>query len=164
MTPTQNADPLAGLRAYHLPDPVSWWPPAPGWWLLASLALVIAAAAALSLLRRYRQGASARVARTELETLAADYTRDHDAAALARGLSRLLRRFALASFPHHRVAGLTGDDWLAFLDEQGGHGRFRAGSGRFLLEAPYRPVSDLPADELVALVGEWIERNGGARV
>ena len=28
-------DPLAGLRGYHLPEAVSWWPPGPGWWLLA---------------------------------------------------------------------------------------------------------------------------------
>ena len=33
------SDPLAELRGYHPPDPVSWWPPAPGWWLLALLIL-----------------------------------------------------------------------------------------------------------------------------
>ncbi|MBS1202779.1 MAG: hypothetical protein H6R22_1288, partial [Chromatiaceae bacterium] len=73
-------DPLAGLRDWHLPDPVSWWPPAPGWWLVAGLAL---AACALTLhwwlrRRRRRHGAPARAALGELERLGARLVADGD--------------------------------------------------------------------------------------
>lgn len=156
----QAVDPLADLRGYHLPDPVSWWPPAPGWWLLALLGIALVVALASWLLRRYRRGAARRVARSELAGLRAAFARDQEAAAFARGLSRLLRRVALARFPRDQVAGLAGEDWLAFLDDHGGNGRFVEGPGRLLVEAPYRPTSKLPVDELADLARGWIARNG----
>ena len=159
-------DPLADLRGYHLPDPVSWWPPAPGWWLLALLGLALLLLLAWWLVRRYRRGAAARAAQAELMALRAALTQDGEAAACARGLSRLLRRFALVRFPRRLVAGLSGDEWLAFLDAQGGAGRFQSGPGRLLLDAPYRPPQDLPIAELADLVEDWIRHNwrsGGRR-
>ena len=109
-----NPDPLTQLRDYHLPDPVSWWPPAPGWWLLALL-LLLALAAVLRLLRRRRRLAPRRSAQRELQALKNAHSTDGDDTALVQGLSRLLRRFALARFPRKQVAGLTGEAWLRFL-------------------------------------------------
>ena len=159
-------DPLAELRGYHLPDPISWWPPAPGWWLLALLGLSLLVLLVGWLVRRHRRGAAARAAQAELAALRAALAQDGDAAACARGLSRLLRRFALVRFPRRAVAGLSGEAWLAFLDAQGGGGRFQSGPGRLLLDAPYRPPQDLPIAELASLVEDWIRRNqrsGGGR-
>ncbi len=156
-------DPLADLRGYHLPDPVSWWPPAPGWWLLALLGLSLLVLLAGWLVRRHRRGAAARAAQAELTALRAALAQDGDAAACARGLSRLLRRFALVRFPRRAVAGLSGEEWLAFLDAQGGGGRFQTGPGRLLLDAPYRPPQDLPVAELASLVEDWIRRNRQSR-
>jgi hypothetical protein len=159
-------EPLAELRGYHWPDPVGWWPPAPGWWLLALVVLALLTLLGWWVLCIWRRGAAARAALVELAALNAAYARDGDSAALARGLSRLLRRFALTRFPRRTVAGLSGEAWLAFLDAQGGGGRFRAGPGRLLVEAPYRPPGDLAGDELVTLVAAWIRyhrRKGGGR-
>jgi hypothetical protein len=163
MSPTAPADPLAGLRGWHLPEPVSWWPPAPGWWVLSGLTILLAAATTWWVLRFYRSRAAARTAKGELRRLRELFRSDGDAAAFARGLSRLLRRYAIARFPRRQVAGLAGGDWLAFLDEHGGGGRFRGGPGRVLAEAPYRPVGQIAADDLTDLVEDWIARNAGRR-
>lgn len=154
-----NPDPLARLRDYHLPEPVSWWPPAPGWWLLALL-LTVAIGAALWLLLAYRRGSSARrAARRELQALKTTHAAGGDDATLIRGLSRLLRRFALARFPREQVAGLTGEAWLQFLDRYSDDSAFTQGAGRALLEAPYRPDAPLPATELIILIERWISHN-----
>ena len=42
------------LRDIHLPDPVSWWPMAPGWWLLFFL-LVLLISLSIFFLRRRQQ-------------------------------------------------------------------------------------------------------------
>jgi hypothetical protein len=156
MSTTVQPGLLADLRPYHMPDSVGWWPPAPGWWLL--LALVIAAlAAAVGWWRRgRRRSAPVRQAERELDALWAAFERDGDAHVLARGCSRLLRRLAVARFGRRAVAGLTGEAWLAFLDERGGGGTFRQGSGRSLLEAPYRPVAAPDAEALCRSVRDWL--------
>jgi hypothetical protein len=165
MTPAEltMSDPLAELRGYHSPDPVSWWPPAPGWWLLALLTaglLVLFLVWAQRTWRRRRLARAApRAALDELAALRAAYARDGDVAAFVRGLSRLLRRFALARYPRRAVAGLSGEDWLAFLDAHGGAGRFQTGPGRDLLVAPYRPGGDLAVGELDALIENWLQRH-----
>jgi len=163
MSPTAPADPLAGLRGWHLPEPVSWWPPAPGWWALAALVILLAAAVTWWGLSFYRSRAAARAAKAELRQLRELFRRDGDASAFARGLSRLLRRYAIARFPRRQVAGLAGGDWLAFLDEHGGGGRFRGGPGRVLADAPYRPVEQIAAGELADMVEDWIARNARRR-
>ena len=157
-----NPDPLAQLRDYHLPEPVGWWPPAPGWWLLAGLLLVLLVWLAVLLRRRYRRTAARRAALRELQVLQQTHARDPDAAALLRGLSQLLRRFALQRFPRHQVAGLSGEPWLEFLHRESADGGFLDGPGRLLLDAQYRP--EPPTDQLpdlLRLVRRWIARNPG---
>jgi hypothetical protein len=145
-----------------MPDPVGWWPPAPGWWLLAALLLGLVAVLFVLLRRRRRCRAATRAAVAELARLRADAAVDDGAGATLRALSRLLRRYALAVYPREQVAGLSGEDWLHFLDAHGGDGRFASGPGRTLAEAPYRPAAAVDLAALADLVGDWIRRNPGA--
>lgn len=153
-------DVLSDLRGYHWPEPVSWWPPAPGWWLLAGVLIALTGLVSWKIRQKRRRLEAADVALKELSALQAAYeAKPEDGAALARGVSQLLRRFALARFPARDVAGLTGPRWLAFLDAHGGESAFSKGPGRVLSEAPYRARATFSAQSLLSLAKRWIERN-----
>jgi len=153
------ADPLAGLRGYDLPEPISWWPPAPGWWLLLALLALLGLLAALRYRRARRQRRPSSLAARELALLQRRYRNDGDALAYLRGLSELLRRFALARFPGESVAGLCGEAWLRFLASKDDGDAFTQGAGRCLAEAPYRSAADLDIGAVEQLVAGWIRRN-----
>ena len=149
------------LRDIHLPPPPGLWPPAPGWWLV----LAIGAIVALLLVRRHQRRRPLQCAVRELDTLARAHAHTSDSVELARGISRVLRRYALWRFPQDRVAGLSGAAWLQFLDARGGHGAFTSGAGSVLGDLPYRPaatgaaLSDRETEVLVALARQWLRNN-----
>jgi len=140
-------DPAAlPLRDIRLPDPVGWWPPAPGWWLLAAVLAALFVWLAVRVRHAHRQGRARRHALKQLKKLEAKYDRDGNAVALARGLSVLVRRTMLAYAPRADVAGLAGDAWLDWLDEGLANPQFRLGAGRALAELPYRDPNSTYGD------------------
>jgi hypothetical protein len=145
---------LSQLRDIHMPAPVSWWPPAPGWWVVLALLLIVAGLG-YALYRRRRRNRWRGSALTELARL-----RAAPAEGLLRDLSVLLRRVAISRFPRHDVAALTGEAWLAFLDRTLGEGvAFQSEVGRALLSAPYgRSDADVDAGPLLDLCERWIKR------
>jgi hypothetical protein len=151
-------DRLADLRPYHLPDPISWWPPAPGWWLLAFVLIGLVAAAAYFALRWHRRCAPARAALRELSHLRATPPGAIAAPAFAASVFQILRRFAIVRFSARDVAGLTGAAWLVFLDEHGG-GEFRNSFGGDLADLPYRRSGSVDRARLVEVASAWIRRN-----
>ena len=105
MNPSTN--PLEGLRDIHMPDPVSFWPLAPGWWL--ALLGLIATALLIHFVMRTRKRSPKRAALCELEQLEADYSLSGDATALASGLSSLLRRVSLLRSDRSQIASAHGE-------------------------------------------------------
>ncbi len=155
--PDQVPEPtLQQMREIDLPPPAPFWPPAPGWWLLALLLLLLSLAAAVG---HYRRGARRRAALATLAALEEDYRRNHDGRRLARGVSTLLRRIALARHGRRAVAGLEGEAWLSFLDRTCGGAGFRHGPGRILATLPYGGGGELAPAPLLALARRWIRCN-----
>lgn len=74
-------------------------------------------------------------------------------------LSLLLRRIALRRFEPSKVAGLTGREWLEFLDYGSNRTDFSEGAGQVLANGPYRAQAEYNSQVLFGLCKKWIERN-----
>lgn len=157
-TPAPALDAADTLRDLHLPDPVGWWPPAPGWWLL--LLLVAAVIAGVLLWRRQRFHALAwkREALAEWQSIHARFLHDRDNTRLLADLSVLLKRVCISRHGREQSAGLTGEQWLAFLDQTGGGQDFTRGAGRVLLDQRYGPDPHFDAAQLLDLTRKWLNR------
>ena len=141
------------IRDLHLPDPVSFWPLAPGWWVLIALAVTGFVLLLRKALQARRESAARRLALRQLKQHAEDYMRHGNAVRFGTELSELLRRTMLAYAPRQEVAGLTGEEWLSWLDRDLDRSHFLEGDGRPLIEWPYRDP-DLAVDksDVAALV------------
>jgi hypothetical protein len=135
------------LRDIHLPSAVVWWPPAPGWWLLLALLTALLAGALILYRRRYRERAAIRGLKAVAQALAEGAS----PVDCVQRISMILRRFAMSVSSSQPVAGLTGDDWLSFLDGRWGRDEFSAGIGRVLIYGPYAPANRVSADDVSAL-------------
>ncbi|MGB0909041.1 MAG: DUF4381 domain-containing protein [Nitrospirales bacterium] len=151
-------DPLQQLRDIHVPDPISFWPPALGWWVVMLIVLVLASLG-LWFLRYRKKTAPRRSALSELTVLKAKFDETQDSANLMESLSQLLRRYAIVSFGRHNVAGLAGMSWLRFLDEQGKTQQFSSEMGQQAFAGvPYGSKSSVNAREMLALTEQWIKQ------
>ena len=148
-----NPDPLP-LKDIHLPETIGWWPPAMGWWVLVILVPVLLVLVFL-LYKKLTQRTAIKTAKKMLEKIKQDTTSSGDQK-LAE-LSSLLRRTAISVFPRSEAAGLTGQDWLKFLDAPLNDQRFSKGIGKMLIDSRYRkqkPQLEIPP--LVELCEDWL--------
>jgi hypothetical protein len=145
------------LRDIHLPDPVGWWPPAPGWWfiLIVTLSILI-----LSLwsqhLRKNEQRSLKRMAQNQMQYLRRSYDQHHDVQRLVVELSILLRRICISFYSRENAACLTGKAWLELLDRTLEGRRFSRGPGKVFADAPYRRHTQVDDQALIDLCEAWI--------
>jgi hypothetical protein len=144
------------LRDLHLPEPIGWWPLAPGWWLVLALLVATLVYLAWRWYRAWKFNAPRRFALRELMRIEAEYLEHRDPVVLGKQLSELLRRGMLAYAPREEVAGLTGEGWLDWLDSGMPVPYFHTEGGKSLLTLPYRDpqgdFSDIDVGALLAAV------------
>jgi len=159
-------DPLSQLRDIHLPEPVTSWPPAPGWWFILLLILI-------GLVFIYRHAIAALIQRRKLaialgeldaalehynETAAYENKQNQAGLDYLAAINILLKRVVLVLYSDSDAAHLTGRDWLGFLDTEGNSDAFTSGYGAILADGIYRKEFDADAAALHELVHNWITR------
>jgi len=165
MLPVQEA--LPGLNDIVVPEPVAWTPQTVGW---VAVLVVAVGLSVWGLFRRHRRVVANRYRVTALEELEA-IERDLSSGARDEALARvpiLVKRAALSFTDRDRVASLSGEQWLSFLDETYGGTGFTQGPGRGLTELAYaRPGTEETSEdrrELISLVRTWIEVHDARRL
>ena len=151
MNPGAVTEMLAPLRT---PEAVSWWPLAPGWWLVIALVLLGLTFAAYQGWRYYQRGAVLRDAKALLHRL--EEQLDDPRQCLAQ-TNALHRRVGLALGERRDCAGLTGREWVDFLN-----GLSRDDTASLdpdLLALAYaREVSRADAQRLLEQTAHWLQR------
>ncbi|MFC3909801.1 DUF4381 domain-containing protein [Legionella dresdenensis] len=160
-----DAAPLAQLRDIHIPQPVGWWPLAPGWYVLIILLVLGLTAIIIWACRKHRQGR----ARREALKMLADYYQQYlqqqqKPAAISARISELLRRVALAHFPRSNVAGLQGEAWIEFLNQTGKNINFNAVRDNLLLLPYQNAVDTVNLKPLFTRAEAWIKQRRKSHV
>lgn len=153
-----GADPLAQLRDIHLPEPVGWWPPAPGWWILAFAVVALIVLSFLLTKKLWLRNRYRRAAIRELKIL--QNTPPENQQAILEKLSTLLRRVALQTFGRESVAPLSGEKWLCFLDQTGKTDQFTQGPAKVLGYDLYAssPV-EKDTKQVAQIIHKWIKEH-----
>ncbi|MFI3155279.1 MAG: DUF4381 domain-containing protein [Methylococcaceae bacterium] len=148
--------PLLDLKDIHEPEAIGWWPPAIGWWLLA-VAIPLLVILLVWLYKRLTRKTAIKTANKILAQIKQDATRDNQQKLCE--LSVLVRRVAISVSPRTKAAGLTGRQWLVFLDNSVKGSPFSEGVGQLLAEAPYRklPPTGLEISQLITLCEDWLK-------
>lgn len=104
------ASPLDQLRDIHLPEPISWWPLAPGWWILIIGGCLLLGWLISIFYRRYNAKLYRRQALKKLHQLA--LTEDSDQVG---ALFELLRQTAISAYPNRHPGSQSIDSFIGFM-------------------------------------------------
>lgn len=147
---------LLDLKDIHEPEAIGWWPPAIGWWILA-VAVPLLIILLVWLYKRLTRKTALKTASKILAEIKQDTSRDN--LQKLRDISVLVRRVAISVSPRAKAAGLTGRQWLEFLDRSLKGLPFSEGVGQLLADAPYRktPITDQEFSQIIDLCEDWLK-------
>lgn len=162
---------LAQLADIHLPEPVSYWPPAIGWWVLAAIAVVLL----IILLRKFanmrRQQKICQYALAELQRCYDGYSHgepaviDQSKLDYVNQFNTVIRRVALVHYPQANAASLDGASWVDFIRQKGESSLLTDEIAEALQHGRFQTKCNVDVDAMQSFGEQWIESlyKGGAK-
>jgi len=148
---------LAQLRAIHLPNPIGWWPPAPGWWIVILAVALLMVWLAWRTWRWWQAMKPKRQALQILKDIETKAKKNSPVNEICAQVSQLLRRVALTYYPVDEVAGLQNEDWINFLNNHSKNVNFNA-VREHLLVYPYSNQTQASLTPLFDRTRTWIKQ------
>jgi hypothetical protein len=141
--------PLDKLHDFYQPPPPSWMPQTIGWYVVFAIAALLLAWLVVHVLRRWIADRYRREALRELVSTNPEH------------LSELLKRTALSAWPREKVAALSGEAWLTFLDDSSCSDVFQYAPANRLEELALSPAPLSSEDEaaLRRAAATWINQH-----
>jgi len=116
MTPDNVNQALDQLKGLHLPEEVSQWPMAPGWIISGISLLAIIIFSSRFIYRQLKKNRYRRQAIEKLSVLFIDYSQHNNDRELLAQVNGLLKAVAIKRYSAQKCAGLSGSQWLRFLE------------------------------------------------
>lgn len=161
-----GTDPLSQLADIHLPEPLGFWPPAPGWWVLFIIFCALAFFVSKRLIAGWRLRRRCSFAIRELDKCLESYQQavksvpevQADAVKLdfVNELNAVLRRVALKHFPDEPLASLSGPAWIAFLRSHGDASLLDDKLASTLSQGRFAKQWEVDDQGLYAMAHQWI--------
>lgn len=142
------------LKEIHLPELITWWPPAIGWWLLLII-IPLVIGGLFWLYRRMTRKTATKSAKKILNQIKQQSLSDEET---VKQLSALLRRVAMSVAPRDEIASLTGSAWLSYLDASMTDKPFSLGVGSIFSQGHYQQQlpNNVDIQSLMNVCEQWL--------
>lgn len=159
-----SSDPasLQNLNDIVMPSSVPWWPLANGWYVLIALLMLALGWAVYRFIRKRIANRYRRAALLDLQVLGRGISTPAEKDSCLRQIPALLKRTALSVYPRTLVAGLSGENWLRFLNSTADPSPFTPGTFQTLNEISYTTgeltdIDEQRANELLGACEQWLK-------
>ncbi|OGV36841.1 MAG: hypothetical protein A3E88_00470 [Legionellales bacterium RIFCSPHIGHO2_12_FULL_35_11] len=108
---------LAKLHDIRMPNPLSVWQIAPAWYFLIIVFLILICTISLYFVKNVHFWKAKKQALKLLADYANEYAKTKNSQNTCAKINNLLKRVAFIYFPRDITAGLTGNNWIDFLNK-----------------------------------------------